>query len=74
MVGGAPIAISGLASAVWSRSSVDGLSAMHKKGAKAQRGKLQRRSEKPPPMANQQLGRQIRKILGKHYANKYRVR
>jgi len=47
---------------------------MHKKGAKAQRGKLQSRSEKPPPMANQQLGRQIRKILGKHYANKYRVR
>jgi hypothetical protein len=38
---------------------------MRKKGAKARRGKLQRRSEKPPPMANQQLGRQTRKILGK---------
>ena len=47
---------------------------MSKKGAKAQRGKPRQRSEKPPPMANQQLGRQIRKILGKHYANKYRVR
>jgi hypothetical protein len=29
---------------------------------------------KPPATANKQLGRQIRKILGKHYANKYRVR
>jgi hypothetical protein len=48
--------------------------AMGKQRSKPQRGKLQRRSEKPPPMANQQLGRQTRKILGKHYANKYPVR
>ncbi len=47
---------------------------MRKEGAKPQRGKPQRRSEKPPPIQNQQLGRQMRKILGKHYANKYRVR
>jgi len=47
---------------------------MRKKDAKPRPGKPPKRSEKPPPMANQQLGRQIRKILGKHYANKYRVR
>jgi len=47
---------------------------MRKKGAKPEPGKAQRRGEKQPPIPNQQLGRQIRKILGKHYANKYRVR
>ena len=48
---------------------------MRKEGAKPQRGKPQRRSEKPPPpIPNKQLGRQIRNILGKHYASKYRVR
>jgi hypothetical protein len=47
---------------------------MRKKGAKPRRGKPQQRGEKPSPTPNQQLGRQIRRILGKHYANKYRVR
>jgi hypothetical protein len=38
------------------------------------RGKSPKRADKPPATANKQLGRQIRKILGKHYASKYRVR
>jgi hypothetical protein len=38
------------------------------------RGKSPKRGAKPPATANKQLGRQIRKILGKHYASKYRVR
>jgi hypothetical protein len=47
---------------------------MRKQGVKPHRGKSQKRSEKLPATGNKQLGRQIRKILGKHYASKYRVR
>jgi len=47
---------------------------MCKQRAKPRRGKPQKRGEKPPATGNKQLGRQIRKILGKHYASKYRVR
>ena len=47
---------------------------MRKQGSKPQREKPQRRGDKPPATYNKQLTRQIRKILGKHYANKYRVR
>jgi len=36
--------------------------------------KSPKRADKPPATANKQLGRQIRKILGKHYASKYRAR
>jgi hypothetical protein len=46
--------------------------AMRKQGSKPGRGK--KRGDKPPATANKLLGRQIRKILGKHYASKYRVR
>jgi hypothetical protein len=42
--------------------------------SKPQRGKPQPRADKPPATGNKQLARQIRKILGKHYASKYRVR
>jgi hypothetical protein len=45
---------------------------MRKQRAKPHRGK--KRGEKPPATGNKQLGQQIRKILGKHYASKYRVR
>jgi hypothetical protein len=30
--------------------------------------------DKPPATGNRRLAEQARKILGKHYANKYRVR
>jgi hypothetical protein len=48
-----------------------------KRGAKKQppgseRSKLQK-GDKPQAKANKRLAGQIRKILGKHYANKYRV-
>jgi len=36
--------------------------------------KLQKRSDGPPATGNKHLAKQTRKILGKHYANKYRVR
>jgi hypothetical protein len=42
--------------------------------SKPHRGKPQQRGDKPPATGNKQLTRQIRKILGKHYASKYRVR
>jgi hypothetical protein len=47
------------------------------RGAKEQppgseRPKLQK-GDKPQAKANKRLAGQIRKILGKHYANKYRV-
>jgi hypothetical protein len=47
------------------------------RGAKKQppgseRPKLQK-DDKPQAKANKRLAGQIRKILGKHYANKYRV-
>jgi hypothetical protein len=47
---------------------------MRKQAPKYHRGKSPKRADKPPATANRQLGRQIRKILGKHYASKYRVR
>jgi hypothetical protein len=36
--------------------------------------KPQKRSDKLPATANKRLAEQTRKILGKHYASKYRVR
>jgi hypothetical protein len=36
--------------------------------------KPQRRSDKVQAMVNKRLAEQTRKILGKHYASKYRVR
>jgi len=36
--------------------------------------KPQKRSDKAPAMVNKCLAEQTRKILGKHYASKYRVR
>jgi hypothetical protein len=47
---------------------------MRKPRAKPQGGKPHKRGEKLPATGNKQLGRQIRKILGKHYASKYPVR
>ena len=41
---------------------------------KPDRGKPQPRGDKLPATGNKPLARQIRKILGKHYASKYRVR
>jgi len=41
---------------------------------KPDRGKPQPRGDKSPATGNKQLACQIRKILGKHYASKYRVR
>jgi hypothetical protein len=38
------------------------------------RQKPPRRREKPKPAANERLAEQDRKLLAKHYANKYRVR
>jgi hypothetical protein len=45
-----------------------------KSGRRASRPKLQKSSEEPPSTANKRLGEQTRKLLGKHYASKYRVR
>jgi hypothetical protein len=50
------------------------LAAVRKPDSKPQRGRPQKRGDKPPSTGNKLLTRQIRKILGKHYANKYRVR
>jgi len=36
--------------------------------------KPRKHGEKPPATGNKRLAEQTRKILGKHYANKYRVR
>jgi hypothetical protein len=38
------------------------------------RPKPQKRREKPQATVNRRFAEQIRKILGKHYASKYRVR
>jgi hypothetical protein len=43
---------------------------MRKQAPKHDRGRSPKRADKPPATNN----RQIRKILGKHYASKYRVR
>jgi hypothetical protein len=36
--------------------------------------KPRKQSDKPRPPANERLTQQTRKILGKHYASKYRVK
>jgi hypothetical protein len=36
--------------------------------------KRQKRRDRPPTTENKRLAEQTRKILGKHYASKYRVR
>jgi hypothetical protein len=36
--------------------------------------KPQKHRDMPPATSNKRLAEQTRKILGKHYANKYRVR
>jgi len=38
------------------------------------RAPRKQKPDKLPATGNKQLARQIRKILGKHYASKYRVR
>ena len=43
-------------------------------GKRTTQPKAPKRSGKPPRQGNTRLGEQTRKILGKHYANKYRVR
>jgi hypothetical protein len=45
-----------------------------KKQAPAGQPKPQNGREKPPSRVNKRLAEQIRKILGKHYASKYRAR
>jgi hypothetical protein len=47
---------------------------MRKQAPKHDRGKSPKHADKAPATGNKQLGRQIRKVLGKHYASKYRVR
>jgi hypothetical protein len=42
-----------------------------KQGQRTDRPKLRKR--RPPMITNKRLADQTRKILGKHYANKYRV-
>lgn len=44
------------------------------KAAKAGTPRPVRKPAKPAAAANPRLAAQTRKILGKHYANKYRVR
>jgi hypothetical protein len=44
------------------------------KGPNAKRPKPPPRRGKPQPTGNPRLAEQTRKILGKHYASKYRVR
>ncbi len=41
---------------------------------KPQRPKPQRQAAKPPARGNPRLTEQTRKVLGKHYANKYGVK
>jgi hypothetical protein len=45
-----------------------------KKPPPKSRVKPQRESGKPKPAANKRLAQQTRKLLGKHYASKYRTR
>jgi hypothetical protein len=45
-----------------------------KQGEKKGWPNLQQRSDRPPAGGNKRLTEQTRKRLGKHYANKYRVR
>jgi hypothetical protein len=44
-----------------------------KQNANANRSKLEKRSNIPKATGNKRLTQQIRKILGKYYASKYRV-
>jgi hypothetical protein len=44
------------------------------KSSSAKRPKPPPRRGKPQPAGNPRLAEQTRKILGKHYASKYRVR
>lgn len=41
---------------------------------KPQRPKPRKQTAKPPARGNQRLTEQTRKVLGKHYANKYGVK
>jgi hypothetical protein len=45
-----------------------------KQGPATDRPKPTKRLDKPRAAGNNRLAEQIRKILGKHYASKYRVR
>jgi hypothetical protein len=45
-----------------------------KQAPAGQQPKPQNGREKPPSRVNKRLAEQIRKILGKHYASKYRAR
>jgi hypothetical protein len=45
-----------------------------KTSAKSDQPNVAQQRAKPPAAANPRLAAQTRKILGKHYANKYRVR
>ena len=45
-----------------------------KQGHRTDRPKLHKRGDRSPVTTNKRLADQTRKILGKHYANKYRVR
>jgi hypothetical protein len=42
--------------------------------SKPQRPRPQKQSAKPPPHTNPRLTAQTRRVLGKHYANKYGVK
>jgi hypothetical protein len=48
--------------------------APRKHSSRTDRPKPQKRRDKPPATGNKRLAEQTRKILGKHYASKYRVR
>jgi hypothetical protein len=50
------------------------MSVPRKQSARADWPKQQKHRDKPPATANKRLAEQTRKILGKHYASKYRVR
>jgi hypothetical protein len=45
-----------------------------KQGPRTDQPKPKKRLDKPQATGNKRLAEQIRKILGKHYASKYRVR
>jgi hypothetical protein len=45
-----------------------------KQSPETDRSKPKKRSDVPQATGNKRLAEQIRKILGKHYASKYRVR
>jgi hypothetical protein len=47
---------------------------MRKSTKRTSSPKLQKRRAGPPATGNKRLAEQTRKLLGKHYASKYRVR